>query len=40
MQGLCADGSLSLEGWIEMMEQMKRSADFLRTKMQQFWPEQ
>ena len=40
LQAVGFDGWISIEDGVEGMEQMKRSADFLRTKMQQFWPEQ
>jgi sugar phosphate isomerase/epimerase len=34
------DGWISIEDGVDGMEQMKRSADFLREKMRRFWPEQ
>ena len=34
------DGWISIEDGVDGMEQMKRSADFLRRKMRRFWPEQ
>jgi len=33
------DGWISIEDGVDGMDQMKRSADFLRAKMRRFWPE-
>jgi len=33
------DGWISIEDGVEGMDQMRRSAAFLREKMRRFWPE-
>jgi sugar phosphate isomerase/epimerase len=33
------DGWISIEDGVDGMDQMKRSADFLRAKMRRYWPE-